>query len=80
VDKVFDALSELNRRGVRILFAEQNARNSIMWEVIWAHARNLAVLQRKASRTKQYPDREVLACYAPIHGWNKCLSRQLSLA
>ncbi len=29
VDKVFDALSELNRRGVSILLVEQNARKSL---------------------------------------------------
>ena len=29
VDKVFDALSELNRRGVSILLMEQNARESL---------------------------------------------------
>jgi branched-chain amino acid transport system ATP-binding protein len=29
VDEVFDALSELNRRGVSILIVEQNARKSL---------------------------------------------------
>ncbi len=29
VDDVFDALSELNRRGVSILLVEQNARESL---------------------------------------------------
>ncbi|HHX26719.1 MAG TPA: hypothetical protein GX721_08625 [Firmicutes bacterium] len=29
IDKVFDALSELNRRGVSILLVEQNARKSL---------------------------------------------------
>lgn len=29
VDEAFDAVSELNRRGVSILLVEQNARNSL---------------------------------------------------